>query len=142
MQYLIGHNIDFDWKVIGSPATLRRIDTLGLARALWPRCDSHSLGALTYFLFRASARTQLQGAHSAEVDIALTASLLQAILTRHPEEITSMEQLWRASEDARVPRVMPFGKHKGMPIAEVPEDYKAWLRRQADVDPYLLKALG
>ena len=36
---------------------------------------------------------------------------------------------------------MPFGKHKGVPISEVPKDYKQWLLRQSDVDPYLVKAL-
>jgi exodeoxyribonuclease X len=42
---------------------------------------------------------------------------------------------------ARVPKVLAFGKYKGTPIAEVPSDYKSWLLRQDDVDPYLAKAL-
>jgi len=37
---------------------------------------------------------------------------------------------------------MPFGKHKGTPMADVPRDYKAWLLNQPDVDPYLRKALA
>ncbi|MFG8677603.1 putative quorum-sensing-regulated virulence factor [Pseudomonas aeruginosa] len=36
---------------------------------------------------------------------------------------------------------MPYGKHKGTPINQVPNDYKAWLLRQPDVDPYLVQAL-
>ena len=35
VDYLIGHNIDFDWTVIGMP-DVRRICTLSLARAVWP----------------------------------------------------------------------------------------------------------
>ncbi len=142
VRYLVGHNIDYDWKAIGCPGGVRRIDTLALARSAWPQCDSHSLGALTYFLFRSTARGDLQGAHSAEVDITLTANLLQAYLAQSPAEIINLEGLWQASERARVPTVMPFGKHRGLPIAEVPPDYKAWLRRQDDLDPYLRLALG
>jgi exodeoxyribonuclease X len=52
-----------------------------------------------------------------------------------------MDALWLASESARSPSVMPFGKHKGMAMADVPADYKRWLLGQGDIDPYLRKAL-
>ena len=58
--YLIGHNVDYDWGVAGRPAGVKLIDTLCMARRLWPACDSHSLGALTYFLFRSTARSGLR----------------------------------------------------------------------------------
>ena len=51
------------------------------------------------------------------------------------------DEVWKLSEIARVPTVMMFGKHKGTPIREVPNDYKQWLLRQPDVDPYLATAL-
>lgn len=31
--------------------------------------------------------------------------------------------------------------HKGTPISQVPVDYKRWCLKQADMDPYVLKAL-
>jgi exodeoxyribonuclease X len=37
---------------------------------------------------------------------------------------------------------MPFGKHKGMLLVDVPKDYKKWLLTQQDIDPFLRKALG
>jgi exodeoxyribonuclease X len=49
--------------------------------------------------------------------------------------------LWEISEKARIPSVMPFGKHKGVPMGDVPADYKRWLLNQPDVDPYLAIAL-
>ena len=55
--------------------------------------------------------------------------------------LKTWDELWQASEDARIPKIMPFGKHKGVPIGEVPRDYLGWLGRQQDVDPYLLKAI-
>ena len=36
---------------------------------------------------------------------------------------------------------MPFGRHAGEKIADVPTDYVAWLLRQPDVDEYLRTAL-
>lgn len=136
--YLVGHNIDFDWKAIGQP-DVKRICTLALARRMWPDTDSHSLGALVYMLRGISARSMVKGGHDAEVDVILCSYVLTAICkARQPVDI---EDLWRMSEEARIPTVMTFGKHKGTPIAQVPADYKRWLLRQDDVDPYLVKAL-
>lgn len=140
VEYLIGHNVDFDWQVAGSPP-LRRIDTLCLARKVWPELDAYSLGALTYHLNDpAEARARLRDAHAAAADVELCVALLRAIVARLGS-VASWQALWAHSEAARVPSVMPFGKHKGVPIAEVPADYKRWLRGQADVDPYLKRAL-
>ena len=47
VAYLIGHNVDFDWQVLGQPP-IKRICTLALARKLWPNLDSHSQSALLY----------------------------------------------------------------------------------------------
>lgn len=139
-EYLIGHNIDFDWKAIGSPP-MKRICTLAFARALWPELDSHSLGALTYHVGdHEEARSLLKGAHSAATDVYLCCRLLVSILYALPN-VTDWESVWQACEKARVPKAMPFGKHKGTPIAQVPSDYKRWLLNQPDVDTYLAKAL-
>ena len=144
-HFLIGHNIDFDWQVLGKP-DVKRICTLALSRALYPHLDSHSLGALSYFLsfpdFCGEMRERLKGAHDALSDALLTLGLLRNIIfasgISYPLDFN---ELWEKSEEARIPTVMPFGKHKGVPLKEVPSDYKRWLRGQPDVDPYLLKAL-
>jgi len=39
-------------------------------------------------------------------------------------------------------KAIPFGKHKGMLLADVPSDYRQWLLTQGDINPYLRKALG
>ncbi len=137
-EYLIGHNVDYDWKAIGQP-DVKRIDTLSLCRSLWPEADAHTQSAMLYLLERTTAREQLKKAHSASVDAQICLVILGHIL----EHIgaTTWEALWQASEDARVPAIMPFGKHKGVPISKVPTDYKRWLLGQTDVDPYLIKAL-
>ena len=67
-EYLIGHNVDFDWQAIGKPE-VKRIDTLCLCRKLWPEADSHTQSAMLYFHERSTAREQLRHVHSAATDV-------------------------------------------------------------------------
>jgi len=137
-KYLIGHNIDFDWVAIGSP-DIKRICTLALARSLWPDLDSHTQSALLYFFERETAREQLRSAHSALADVWICSKIVAQIIDKlHP---VSLDALWEMSEKARIPTVMPYGKHKGELISQVPTDYKQWLLRQDNVSGYLRKAL-
>lgn len=137
-EYMIGHNVDFDWQAIGNP-DIKRICTLALARSTWPNLDSHNQSALLYFLDRSHAKEMLKNAHSALADVEICAVILKHIC--QIRSITTIEELWLASEKARAPSLMPFGKHKGVPMTEVPADYKRWLLGQGDIDPYLRKAL-
>lgn len=137
-EYMIGHNVDFDWLAIGCP-DVKRICTLALARKLWPDLDSHNQSALLYFLKRQSAKELLKNAHSALADVGICAVILQHAIEQIG--VKTIEDLWTQSELARVPGVMPFGKYKGLPISEVPGDYKRWLLGKGDVDPYLRAAL-
>lgn len=142
--YIIGHNVDYDWGVIGQPE-VKRICTKALSRALWPDADSHSQSSMIYLHYRAQAREMLQGAHAALDDVRNCRMLLITILMelnlRNGVAVSSFEKLWEISEEARIPTVIRFGKHSGSKIADIPADYKRWLLGQADVDPYLRKAL-
>jgi exodeoxyribonuclease X len=68
IDYLVGYNIDYDWRVIGEPP-IKRICVLALARSLLPGLDSYSQSAVLYHLIRAQARELLKGAHSADADV-------------------------------------------------------------------------
>ena len=138
VEYLIGHNVDFDWEVIGKPE-VKRICTLALARKLWPDLDSHTQSALLYFLERSTAREQLRNAHSAITDVGICAVILDHICQQL--NVKTVEDLYTESEKARIPTTMPFGKHKGILLADIPSDYKQWLLGQGDIDPYLRKAV-
>ncbi len=136
--YIIGHNVDFDWEVIGKPE-IKRICTLALARKLWPDLDSHNQGALLYYLDRNTAREQLRNAHSALTDVGICAVILDRICQQLG--VKTAEDLYAESEKARIPTTMPFGKHKGLLLADLPSDYKQWLLGQGDIDPHLRNAL-
>ena len=138
VEYIIGHNIDYDWNVIDQP-NIRRVCTLALARKVWNTIDAYSQSALLYFIDRDNARDILKKAHSAETDVRICATILEKICIEL--DISSFEHLWESSEDARTPTVMPFGKHKGTLITDIPIDYKKWLLNQDNIDPYLKDAL-
>lgn len=59
----------------------------------------------------------------------------------HHLNIHNIDDLYLASEQARIPTKINFGKHKGSLIQDLPHDYINWLLRQDDLDPYLKKAL-
>lgn len=138
-QYWIGHNIDFDWKALGSPP-VKRICTLAMSRALWPEMDSHTLTAMMYFIKGAtpSTREELRSAHSAEADIDFCETLLQTIMA--VTKTRELEALWELSEESRIPKTMTFGKFAGQPVSKVDRGYASWYNKQPDADPYLLAA--
>lgn len=144
-QYIIGHNIDYDIRAIQQcgvdTSNIKAICTLALSRLVWPDAEAHNISALIYMISKGSskAREMLKGAHRADADIILTANILMHII--HHLNIQNIEALYAASEDARIPRSITFGKHKGSAIADLPKDYIQWLLRQDELDPYLRKAL-
>lgn len=144
-QYIIGHNVDFDWKVLGSP-DVKRICTLAIARALFPELDSHKLGAMYYALKgpTEATRTALRDAHTAEADVMFCEEILSLMLElRAPNmQHCGVQALWEFSEACRIPKTMTFGKHKGLPIKQLPLSYVAWMRGQPDMDEYVMKAIA
>lgn len=143
--YVIGHNIDYDIKTIEkcgiNISHIKPICTLALARHVWADADAHNISALIYQISSGSqkARELLKGAHRADADIILTANILMHIITA--TGVQDIEALYQLSEQAKIPKVMPFGKHKGTPIKDLPQDYVSWLKKQNELDPHLNEAL-
>jgi exodeoxyribonuclease X len=137
--YMIGYNVDFDWRALGEP-DLKRIDVLSMCRALWPALDSHTQGAMLYYLNRKHAREWLRGAHTAAGDVVICGEIL-AHVNKAAGQFTSVAEMWNFSEHARIPKVISFGKHKGTRIDDLPHSYRHWIMREPDMDPYLVKAV-
>lgn len=142
--YLIGHNVDYDWRVIGEPV-VKRICTRALSSKLWPNADSHTQSAMIYLHYRAEATALLRNAHAALDDVKncrlLLVKILDQLAVQFGRPVNDWEELWQLSEEARVPTVIGFGKHKGTKISELPRDYQRWLLNQSDLDPFVRKAL-
>ena len=143
VQYLIGHNIDYDIKAVQKcqpDFTVKGICTLALCRMVWPDLP-HTLGAMYYHVMDdlELARKHLRHAHNAKADIYFTGVILKTLVEQLG--IKDMNSLFIMSESARIPKYITFGKHKGAAIKDLDPSYVTWLLRQDDLDPYLRKAL-
>ena len=143
VQYLIGHNIDYDIKAIQKcqpDFTVKGICTLALCRMVWPELP-HTLSAMYYHVMDdlELARKHLRHAHNAKADIYFTGVILKTLVEQLG--IKDMNSLFIMSETARIPKYITFGKHKGTAIKDLDSGYVSWLLKQPDLDPYLRKAL-
>ena len=144
VEYLIGHNIDYDIGVIERAgvdvSNIKAICTLAMARKLWPEFEARTISYLIYALTpdKAHAREQIKNAHSAWQDILMTGFILDQILLK--TGIKSIKDLYLFSEMARLPTHLTFGRYRGTAIADVPADWVRWYCNQLDTDPYLIKA--
>lgn len=146
VEYVIGHNINFDINAVETStgkdfSHLKAIDTLAIARKVYPEADSHTVSGLMYMLVGDKARDLLKNAHSAEADIGFLSDFVLPDLIAKTG-INNLESLYQFSENAKVPDVMPFGKHQGMKFDEIPVDYKKWVLGKADTfDKYIIVAI-
>lgn len=143
VQYLIGHNIDYDITAIQKcqpDFTVKGICTLALCRMVWPELP-HTLSAMYYHVMDdlELARKHLRHAHNAKADIYFTGVILKTLVEQLG--IKDMNSLFIMSETARIPKYITFGKHKGTAVKDLDPSYVTWLLRQDDLDPYLRKAI-
>ena len=143
VQYLIGHNIDYDIKAVQKcqpDFTVKGICTLALCRMVWPDLP-HTLSAMYYHVMDdlELARKHLRHAHNAKADIYFTGVILKTLVEQLG--IKDMNSLFIMSETARIPKYITFGKHKGTAIKDLDSGYVSWLLKQPDLDPYLRKAI-
>lgn len=151
VQYLVGHNIDFDMAVLknaGVTHTPKLICTKAMSSYLLPTLESHKLVSLLYYFHRQVAREQAKHAHAAIYDIYFTQLVLGSLIelaNKQGHSITDVDSLYKFSETARIPTHLSFGKYKGQAIADIANNpdgagYLKWLLNQDSVDPYLAEA--
>lgn len=153
MNYIIGHNIDFDRDMLDLKGA-GGICTLALSRRYFPELDCHRQGAVLYHLARITkrgeswARDLLRNAHSADADVLNCARILKYIIYLIDRDNKVKGQLswgdiYQVSQESRIPKVMGFGKFKGQPICNVTPNWAEWYAGCTDPlpDPYVLIAL-
>lgn len=145
-DFIVAHNVDFDYEVIGSPPDVRCIDTLGISQYLWPEIDCHKQLAVLYHLFGYERwlRDLAKEAHSAEADVRMLHLLATQIVQR--QKIKSGGQFFNFSHHARThPKQIAWGKHRGKYLFStdeseaVPGDYLEYMLKQ-DLNPYTRQA--
>lgn len=144
VQYLIGHNIDYDVAAVNRAGTstngIKNICTLAIARYLWPTLDAHNLSAVALYVSpnRSMTAHELRFAHSALSDCQTTFLVLSAIIKETC--ISSFEELYEFSEMARYPTHIFYGEYKGWAIKDMDDKDIHWLMGKTD-DEYLRTSL-
>jgi exodeoxyribonuclease X len=127
----IAHNASFDYRLFkdfcGSASLLC---TVAAARRLYPKANNHKLATLASEL-----GFEDHTAHRAVGDARTCLELLM-----HIREATELDfdGLLEYGNPFRVQDSLPFGKHKGVPIGEVPRDYLDWLYDRLEHDDPIL----
>lgn len=78
-----------------------------------------------------------ENAHDALADVFMTLDLIQPIMKYY--QFTSFTDFveWMAMGKADVNMKMPFGKHKGVPLKNLPRSYVLWCKKNLDMSPDL-----
>lgn len=125
---LIAHNLDFDFRFLKQYADegVGKLCTLKCARVLYPDAANHKQGTLAAMLGIQVAREK---AHSADGDLDVLLQLLKHLCQ---DADTDLYGLLEVQRRPRPISKMPFGKHKGVPLAELPNNYIFWLLNKAE----------
>lgn len=138
---VVGHNIGYDISLIMESAKKRNIpcpishensiDTLRLAR-LYAESPTNSLETL-----RKHFNIEEEGAHRAMNDVIVNIKVFKYLSKGFLSKKMMMDRL---KEPIQM-RLMPLGKHKGLPFREVPIEYLHWASTQ-DFDQDLLYSIN
>lgn len=125
---LIAHSLDFDFRFLKQYADegVGKLCTLKCARVLYPEAANHKQGTLAAMLGIQVAREK---AHSADGDLDVLLQLLQCLCR---DAGTDLYGLLEVQRRPRPIKVMPFGKHKGTKLADLPNDYLHWLLNKCE----------
>ena len=136
-KILCCHNAQFDQRFFNpwmdKPETLC---TLKCARVLYPDAENHKLQTLKYMFGLSGDHDK---AHTALEDVTVTIQLAQKMCQ---DAGTDLYGLLEVQRRPRPISKMPFGKHRGTPLKDLPSNYIDWLLTKADnIDADLRTAL-
>ena len=117
---VVAHNAAFDlpmFEPFCKKAT--SLCTMRLAQALYPTAENHRLSTLASMF-----AVEVEPTHRAMADVGACFELLRTIAKK---EDKSIDELLVIASYTSPESLMPFGKHKGKMIKDLPSDYVAWL---------------
>ena len=135
---LICHNAAFDYRYLQPfmHDEAQTLCTLKCARVLYPEAENHKQGTLAAMLGITVPREK---AHSADGDLDVLSQLLKRMCSDFG---LTLPQLMEVQNRPRKTMNMPFGKYKGTPLADLPNDYVYWLLNKTEnLDPDLRESL-
>lgn len=134
---LICHNAAFDYRFLKPHMSdgAQTLCTLKVARALYPEAANHKQSTIAAMLGIQVAREK---AHSADGDLDV---LLQMLRCMCRDAETDLAGLMEIQSRPRQIKTMPFGKHKGVALKDMPKTYVTWLLGTANIDEDLKLSL-
>jgi len=104
-----------------------QIDTLTLARRLYPRLQNHKLDTL----YAMATGKALEGAHDASVDVMAVGEVIRHMLPEFDNDYMAMA---KATTTPTAWEVMPISKsHKGKMVREVPMNFWKWMLTNTNI---------
>lgn len=128
----VAHNLFYDERVLKNYDLTfpRQVCTMKMAKRLHPDLECYKLGYLRYHFDLPVPEDLIP--HRARADVIVTALLFErlledAIAAGHLEDNETLpDQLLAWMSSPILIEKMPFGKHKGVPLAQVPMSYWMW----------------
>ena len=127
---VVAHNAKFDLPMFApfcGQAT--QLCTMNLGRKLYPAAKSFQLGVLAKICGVEKVPT-----HRALDDVETCFALLKHFATSSSK---SLDELIKLAESIDLDAVIPFGKHKGTKIVDLPEDYADWLLKTLEPNDWI-----
>jgi len=131
------YNSPFDYRFLHQylPDWTPQMDLLRLARRIYPTAPNHKLSTMVYFL---DLNVDKGRFHSADGDVSV---LLDMTKRMSDDTGRSLYELFELANAPVEHLTMPFGKHLGLPLKDVPPHYVKWFMTKAEnPDPDLVRA--
>ena len=132
---VVAHNAAFDLPMFApfcKKAT--SLCTMRLAQALYPTAENHKLQTLASMF-----AVEVEPTHRAMADVGACFELLRTIAKK---EDKSIDELLVVASYTSPESLMPFGKHKGKMIKDLPSDYVAWLTSNLEPSHWIHQVLS
>ena len=138
---MLAHNAQYDRKVLDKYeiAFNDELCTLALARKLFYNDESVTKFTLSYLRYRFDLEPDEENtAHRAGDDCIITGLLIEHLLDVMEEQgiieesVSYYDQIVEYLSQPTFIEKMPFGKHKGVPMEDIPMDYWTWALDKLD----------
>lgn len=130
---IVAHHARFDLAFLPFLRHRPVLCSMSLAMRVFPAADKYSNQGLRAYLGIDDGATRGSPAHRALADVRVTSQILVRCLQRYVQ-LGGSDDIDGLIHDLAEPRrlsALPFGRHRGLPISDVPTEYLRWLHREA-----------
>lgn len=141
---VVCHNAEYDLRVLlNEGVTVHKyICTMKVARKLLPHQIDHKLQGLYQRIMFTIPDEEIK-AHDALGDVLVMVGLFAYMFAKEKDKGLTDDQVidYFGSITLGIPDAMPFGKYKGVPFKDLPEEYVKWMVTKSDWSKDILVAL-